>query len=227
MLASSVITLLAIGSTSVSASNYAKYNLLKDDRDAGRLVFPPTTLPQKEITAARTQIGPKHEQITWTQWDKMEGLTIQFGITHATDRYIEDKPAVRPNIQLRALDPAAKYACSMTSLKYTRHTNSMRMPLRAVRIRVMHFALLMRMTSHTRVVSDDICALLVAGMGADSYAINNAPRMILSTSKLKTETELSNAVRLQHSYGLALVLQEEWNPHTRLKSETACKQFDN
>ncbi|KAH9250181.1 hypothetical protein BASA81_012060 [Batrachochytrium salamandrivorans] len=49
MLVSSVIVLLAIGSTPVSATNYAKYNLLKDDRAAGRLVFPPTTLEQKEV----------------------------------------------------------------------------------------------------------------------------------------------------------------------------------
>ncbi|KAH9244505.1 hypothetical protein BASA81_018084 [Batrachochytrium salamandrivorans] len=48
MLVSSLIALLAISATSVSASNYAKYNLLKDDRDAGRLVFPPTTLDQRE-----------------------------------------------------------------------------------------------------------------------------------------------------------------------------------
>ncbi|KAH6599522.1 hypothetical protein BASA61_002538 [Batrachochytrium salamandrivorans] len=47
MLVSSVIALLAIGSTSVSADNYATYNLLKDDRAAGRLVFIPTTLAQK------------------------------------------------------------------------------------------------------------------------------------------------------------------------------------
>ncbi|KAH9246361.1 hypothetical protein BASA81_016099 [Batrachochytrium salamandrivorans] len=49
MLVSSVITLLAISATSVSATNYAKFNLLKDDRAAGRLVFPPTTLAQKEV----------------------------------------------------------------------------------------------------------------------------------------------------------------------------------
>ncbi|KAH6573470.1 hypothetical protein BASA60_006018 [Batrachochytrium salamandrivorans] len=49
MLVSSVIALLAIGSTSVSADNYATYNLLKNDRAAGRLVFIPTTLAQKEI----------------------------------------------------------------------------------------------------------------------------------------------------------------------------------
>ncbi|KAH6602786.1 hypothetical protein BASA61_000759 [Batrachochytrium salamandrivorans] len=49
MLVSSVIALLAIGSTSVSAVNYAKFNLLKNDRDADRLVFIPTTLAQKEI----------------------------------------------------------------------------------------------------------------------------------------------------------------------------------
>ncbi|KAH6576431.1 hypothetical protein BASA60_004542 [Batrachochytrium salamandrivorans] len=55
MLVSSVITLLAIGSTSVSAANYAKFNLLKDDRDAGRLVFIPTTLAQKEIILSNVE----------------------------------------------------------------------------------------------------------------------------------------------------------------------------
>ncbi|KAH9250707.1 hypothetical protein BASA81_011490 [Batrachochytrium salamandrivorans] len=49
MLVSSVITLLVIGSTSVSADKYDTYNLLKNDRAAGRLVFIPTTLAQKEV----------------------------------------------------------------------------------------------------------------------------------------------------------------------------------
>ncbi|KAH9257449.1 hypothetical protein BASA81_004375 [Batrachochytrium salamandrivorans] len=49
MLFSSVIALLAIGATSVSASNYGTYNLLSNDRAAGRLVFPPTTLAQREV----------------------------------------------------------------------------------------------------------------------------------------------------------------------------------
>ncbi|KAH6589858.1 hypothetical protein BASA61_005464 [Batrachochytrium salamandrivorans] len=55
MLVSSVIALLAIGSTSVSADNYAKYNLLKDDRAAGRLVFIPTTLAQKEVILSNVE----------------------------------------------------------------------------------------------------------------------------------------------------------------------------
>ncbi|KAH6568047.1 hypothetical protein BASA62_005724 [Batrachochytrium salamandrivorans] len=49
MLIFSIIALLTISAVSISAGNYAKYNLLKDDRAAGRLVFPPTTLAQKEI----------------------------------------------------------------------------------------------------------------------------------------------------------------------------------
>ncbi|KAH9251469.1 hypothetical protein BASA81_010634 [Batrachochytrium salamandrivorans] len=49
MLVSSVIVLLTIGSTSISATNYARFNLLKDDRAAGRLVFIPTTLAQREV----------------------------------------------------------------------------------------------------------------------------------------------------------------------------------
>ncbi|KAH6566603.1 hypothetical protein BASA62_006589 [Batrachochytrium salamandrivorans] len=47
MLVSSVIALLAISSTSVSAANYAKYNLLTDDRAAGRLVFHQPHLPKE------------------------------------------------------------------------------------------------------------------------------------------------------------------------------------
>ncbi|KAH9277131.1 hypothetical protein BASA83_000658 [Batrachochytrium salamandrivorans] len=50
ILVSSVIALLAIGSTSVSTVNMPPYNLLKDDRAADRLVFIPTTLAQKENT---------------------------------------------------------------------------------------------------------------------------------------------------------------------------------
>ncbi|KAH6569539.1 hypothetical protein BASA62_004812 [Batrachochytrium salamandrivorans] len=49
MLVSPLVALLAISATSVSAANYATYNLLKDDRDAGRLVFIPTSLAQKEV----------------------------------------------------------------------------------------------------------------------------------------------------------------------------------
>ncbi|KAH9264500.1 hypothetical protein BASA83_012033 [Batrachochytrium salamandrivorans] len=49
MLVSSAIALLTIGSTFVSADNYITYNLLKNDRDAGRLIFIPTTLEQKEV----------------------------------------------------------------------------------------------------------------------------------------------------------------------------------
>ncbi|KAH6567093.1 hypothetical protein BASA50_011263 [Batrachochytrium salamandrivorans] len=49
MLVSSVIALLAIGAASVSAADYAPFNLLKDDRDAGRLVFLPTTPAQKNV----------------------------------------------------------------------------------------------------------------------------------------------------------------------------------
>ncbi|KAH9268059.1 hypothetical protein BASA83_009565 [Batrachochytrium salamandrivorans] len=55
MLVSSVIALLTISATSVSATNYAKYNLLKDDRAAGRFVFPPTTLAQKEVILSNVE----------------------------------------------------------------------------------------------------------------------------------------------------------------------------
>ncbi|KAH6589351.1 hypothetical protein BASA50_010097 [Batrachochytrium salamandrivorans] len=55
MLVSSVIALLAIGSTSVSAYNYITYNLLKDDRAADRLIFIPTTLEQKEVILSNVE----------------------------------------------------------------------------------------------------------------------------------------------------------------------------
>ncbi|KAH6597458.1 hypothetical protein BASA50_004375 [Batrachochytrium salamandrivorans] len=49
MLVSFVITLLTISHAFVSADNYATYNILKNDRAAGHLIFPPTTLAQKEV----------------------------------------------------------------------------------------------------------------------------------------------------------------------------------
>ncbi|KAH9263386.1 hypothetical protein BASA83_013218 [Batrachochytrium salamandrivorans] len=55
MLVFPVIALLAIGSTSVSADNYVTYNLLKNDRAAGRLVFPPTTLAQKKVILSNVE----------------------------------------------------------------------------------------------------------------------------------------------------------------------------
>ncbi|KAH6600394.1 hypothetical protein BASA50_002342 [Batrachochytrium salamandrivorans] len=65
MLVSFVITLLAIGFTSVSADNYVTYNLLKDDRDAGRLVFIPTSLAQKEIILSNV----KNALAVWVNYD--------------------------------------------------------------------------------------------------------------------------------------------------------------
>ncbi|KAH9268075.1 hypothetical protein BASA83_009582 [Batrachochytrium salamandrivorans] len=55
MLVSSVIVILTIIATSVSADNYAKFNLLKNDRAAGRFVFPPTTLAQKEVILSNVE----------------------------------------------------------------------------------------------------------------------------------------------------------------------------
>ncbi|KAH9271851.1 hypothetical protein BASA83_005953 [Batrachochytrium salamandrivorans] len=55
MLVSSVIALLTISATSVSAANYAKYNILKNDRAAGRLVFPPTTLAQESYDSKKAK----------------------------------------------------------------------------------------------------------------------------------------------------------------------------
>ncbi|KAH9248990.1 hypothetical protein BASA81_013334 [Batrachochytrium salamandrivorans] len=55
MFVSSAVALVTIGAASVSNYNYAKYNLLKDDRDAGHLVFPPTTLAQKEVILSNVE----------------------------------------------------------------------------------------------------------------------------------------------------------------------------
>ncbi|KAH6596767.1 hypothetical protein BASA61_003349 [Batrachochytrium salamandrivorans] len=49
MLVSSVVALLATAAVSVSAANYTNYNLLKDDRAAGRLVFIPSTPAEKNL----------------------------------------------------------------------------------------------------------------------------------------------------------------------------------
>ncbi|KAH6580462.1 hypothetical protein BASA60_002859 [Batrachochytrium salamandrivorans] len=65
MLISSVIVILTIGSTPVSANNYPKFNLLKDDRAAGRLVFIPTTLAQKEVILSNV----KNTLTIWASYD--------------------------------------------------------------------------------------------------------------------------------------------------------------
>ncbi|KAH9259886.1 hypothetical protein BASA82_001201 [Batrachochytrium salamandrivorans] len=65
MLVFPVIALLAIGSTFVSASNYAKFNLLKDDRGAGRLVFIPTTLDEKEVILSNVE----NALAVWVNYD--------------------------------------------------------------------------------------------------------------------------------------------------------------
>ncbi|KAH6561887.1 hypothetical protein BASA50_001988 [Batrachochytrium salamandrivorans] len=49
MLVSSIVALLATATVSVSAANYGTFNLLKDDRAAGRLVFLPTTPAEKNL----------------------------------------------------------------------------------------------------------------------------------------------------------------------------------
>ncbi|KAH9265228.1 hypothetical protein BASA83_011228 [Batrachochytrium salamandrivorans] len=58
-------TLLVIGFTSVSADKYDTYNLLKDDRAAGRLVFIPTTLAQKEVILSNV----KNALTIWVNYD--------------------------------------------------------------------------------------------------------------------------------------------------------------
>ncbi|KAH6597291.1 hypothetical protein BASA50_004643 [Batrachochytrium salamandrivorans] len=65
ILVSSVIALLAIGSTSVSTVKYAPYNLLKDDRAADRLVFIPTSLAQKEVILSNVE----NALAVWVNYD--------------------------------------------------------------------------------------------------------------------------------------------------------------
>ncbi|KAH6591289.1 hypothetical protein BASA50_008791 [Batrachochytrium salamandrivorans] len=72
MLVSSVIVILTIGSTFVSATNYPKYNLLKDDRAAGRLVFIPTTLAQKEVILSNVEN-------TLTVWVNYDSKKAKYG----------------------------------------------------------------------------------------------------------------------------------------------------
>ncbi|KAH6576581.1 hypothetical protein BASA60_004456 [Batrachochytrium salamandrivorans] len=56
---------MVISAVSVSADNYAKYNLLKDDRAAGRLVFPPTTLAQKKVILSNVE----NALTAWANYD--------------------------------------------------------------------------------------------------------------------------------------------------------------
>ncbi|KAH6565957.1 hypothetical protein BASA62_006954 [Batrachochytrium salamandrivorans] len=72
MLVSPLIALLAISATSVSASDYATFNLLKDDRDAGRLVFPPTTLAQREVILSNIES-------TFTMWANYDSKILNYG----------------------------------------------------------------------------------------------------------------------------------------------------
>ncbi|KAH9246935.1 hypothetical protein BASA81_015479 [Batrachochytrium salamandrivorans] len=65
VLVSSLIALLAISVTFVSASNYDTYNLLKDDCAAGRLVLPPTTLSQREVILSNV----KNALTVWASYD--------------------------------------------------------------------------------------------------------------------------------------------------------------
>ncbi|KAH6582253.1 hypothetical protein BASA60_002015 [Batrachochytrium salamandrivorans] len=72
MLVSPLVALLAISATSVSASDYATFNLLKDDRDAGRLVFPPTTLAQREVILSNIES-------TFTAWANYDSKILNYG----------------------------------------------------------------------------------------------------------------------------------------------------
>ncbi|KAH9264485.1 hypothetical protein BASA83_012017 [Batrachochytrium salamandrivorans] len=115
MLVFSVIALLVIGSTSVSATNYAKYNLLKDDRAAGHFVFIPTTLEQKEIILSNV----KNALAVWASYDskkaKYGSAADPFPIVeklHENIDTVSDK-----ELQLRLTD-----AFIMTRDRHTRWT---------------------------------------------------------------------------------------------------------
>ncbi|KAH9276116.1 hypothetical protein BASA83_001389 [Batrachochytrium salamandrivorans] len=72
MLVSPLVALLAISATSVSAANYATYNLLKDDRDAGRLVFIPTSLAQREVILSNVDSA-------LTAWANYDSKILNYG----------------------------------------------------------------------------------------------------------------------------------------------------
>ncbi|KAH6562767.1 hypothetical protein BASA62_008961 [Batrachochytrium salamandrivorans] len=72
MLVSPLVALLAISATSVLASDYATFNLLKDDRDAGRLVFPPTTLAQREVILSNVDNA-------FTAWANYDSKILNYG----------------------------------------------------------------------------------------------------------------------------------------------------
>ncbi|KAH9273995.1 hypothetical protein BASA83_003630 [Batrachochytrium salamandrivorans] len=65
MFVSSAVALVTIGAASISNYNYAKYNLLSDDRAAGHLVFPPTTLAQKEVILSNVE----NALAVWVNYD--------------------------------------------------------------------------------------------------------------------------------------------------------------
>ncbi|KAH6585308.1 hypothetical protein BASA60_000597 [Batrachochytrium salamandrivorans] len=95
MLVSFVIALLTISHAFVSATNYATYNLLKNDRAAGHLIFPPTTLAQKKVWAnygsKKSHYGPAADPFPIAKKlreniDTVTDEELQLGITDAFAR---------------------------------------------------------------------------------------------------------------------------------------------
>ncbi|KAH6577709.1 hypothetical protein BASA60_003906 [Batrachochytrium salamandrivorans] len=72
MLVSSIVALLATASTFASAETYDAYNLLKDDRAAGRLVFLPMNPSQKEIIV-------KNSENVLTAWVNYDSKIANYG----------------------------------------------------------------------------------------------------------------------------------------------------
>ncbi|KAH6566986.1 hypothetical protein BASA60_009209 [Batrachochytrium salamandrivorans] len=116
MLVPFVIALLTTGAASVSASNYATYTLLKNDRAAGRLVFPPTTLAQKEIILSNV----KNALAAWANYDSKKAnygpAADPFPIVEKLRKNIEK--VTDEDLQLGLTD-----AFVMTRDQHTRWTN--------------------------------------------------------------------------------------------------------
>ncbi|KAH6578262.1 hypothetical protein BASA60_003651 [Batrachochytrium salamandrivorans] len=74
MLVSSIVALLATAAASVSAANYTTFNLLRDDRAAGRLVFLPTTYAEKDLILTNA------ENIL-TAWVNYDSKIVNYGLS--------------------------------------------------------------------------------------------------------------------------------------------------
>ncbi|KAH6576034.1 hypothetical protein BASA60_004694 [Batrachochytrium salamandrivorans] len=74
MLVFSIVALLATAAASVPAANYTTFNLLRDDRAAGRLVFLPTTFEEKDLILTNA------ENIL-TAWVNYDSKIVNYGLS--------------------------------------------------------------------------------------------------------------------------------------------------